>query len=175
MGMKEQTPEIWKDIPGYGGKYQASVHGNIRRVYASGKTRQLTPWHRKMRGSPRLVVKLTHEGKSREVVVLGLVALTFIGPRPEGYVPYHINGMQSDNSARNIAYISRKELGRLTGPGARRKPVAKIDASGNVVEYYSSAREAGRKNHMSYQAILDRCNGKIKSPFALDGYNYLWD
>lgn len=28
--------ETWRDIPGYGGKYQIDREGNVRRVYASG-------------------------------------------------------------------------------------------------------------------------------------------
>ena len=40
--------ESWKDIPGYDGKYQADMEGNIRRIYQSGKTRLMTPYHKKM-------------------------------------------------------------------------------------------------------------------------------
>ena len=57
--------ETWKDIPGYGGKYQIDQEANVRRVYASGRTRAMTPYHRKMSGSQRLVVKLTSNGKSK--------------------------------------------------------------------------------------------------------------
>lgn len=113
--------ESWKDIPGYDGKYQADTEGNIRRVYSSGKTRLLRPYHKHMSGSQRMIVKLTGDGKSR------------------------------------------------------RQPVAKIDCNGEVVEVYSSAREAARKNYMSYQTIIDRCNRKCKSTFAPDGYAYAWD
>ena len=55
--------ETWTNIPGYSGKYQADIDGNIRRVYKSGKTRLMTPYRKKMRGSQRLVVKLTRDGK----------------------------------------------------------------------------------------------------------------
>lgn len=30
------------------------------------------------------------------------------------------------------------------------------------IEEYRSAREAGRKTFLSYQAVLDNCNGKTK-------------
>lgn len=53
--------------------------------------------------------------------------------------------------------------------------VVKVDPAGEVVEFYRSAREAGYMNHMSYQTVLDRCKRKVKKPFALDGYNYLWE
>ena len=167
--------ETWKDIPGYDGKYQADTEGNVRRVYESGKTRLMTPYHKKMRGSQRLVVKLTIDSKSKEEILLQLIARTFLGEPPKGCVPYHRNGCQSDNYVNNIAYISRKELGKKTGKRSRSMAVVKIDASGEVVDVYSSAREAGRKNFMSYQTIIDRCNRKCKSAFAPDGYAYAWE
>ncbi|MEF9840254.1 MAG: hypothetical protein RR791_04805, partial [Lachnospiraceae bacterium] len=51
----------------------------------------------------------------------------------------------------------------------------KIDGTGEVVEFYTSAREAGRKNYMNNQTITDRCNGRCKSAFAPDGFAYAWE
>lgn len=167
--------ETWTDIPGYGGKYQIDKEANVRRIYASGRTRAMYPYHRPMSGSQRLVVKLTKNGKSKEEVLMRLVALTFLGPSPKGCVPYHKNGCQSDNYLNNIAYISKRELGRLTGASSRRRPVAKLDADGEIIEVYPSAREAARRNYMSYQTVIDRCNGKTKGRLAPDGYEYVWD
>lgn len=167
--------ETWKNVPGYSGKYQVDTEGNIRRVYKSGKTRMMTPYHKKTSGNQRLVVKLTRDGKSKEEILVQIMAKTFLGNPPPGCVPYHKNGCQSDNYIQNIAYISRKDLGKLTGRNSRRQPVAKIDSSGQIVEVYSSARECGRKNFMSYQTVIDRCNGKCKSAFTPDGYAYAWE
>lgn len=155
--------ERWKDIPGYDGKYQASTEGNIRRTLKSGQFRSMTPYHKKMKGSQRLVVKLTKDGKAKEEIVLSLIARTFLGPVPDGAVPYHKNGMQSENHINNIAYIPRQELGKLTGYSSRNKIVVKLDSCGQDVEYYRSAREAAKKNFLSRQAITDRCNGKTKT------------
>lgn len=167
--------ERWKDIPGYDGKYQASTEGNIRRTLKSGQFRSMTPYHKKMKGSQRLVVKLTKDGKAKEEIVLSLIARTFLGPVPDGAVPYHKNGMQSENRINNIAYIPRQELGKLTGYSSRNKIVVKLDSCGQDVEYYRSAREAAKKNFLSRQAITDRCNGKTKRGPAPDGYEYAWD
>lgn len=168
--------ETWRNIPGYNGKYQVDMEANIRRVYPSGKTRAMTPYHKKMSGSQRLVVKLTDgNGKSKEVILMQIMARTFLGPVPDGCVPYHKNGCQSDNYIQNIAYISRKELGKKTGSKSRRKAVVKIDILGEIVDVYSSAREAAKKNFMSKQTITDRCNGKCKGAFAPDGYAYAWE
>ena len=39
--------ETWKDIPNYDGIYQADKEGNVRHVFKSGKTRLMTPYHKK--------------------------------------------------------------------------------------------------------------------------------
>lgn len=171
----------WRDIPGYGGKYQASRDGDIRRKFESGKVRDMTPYKKRSAKAKkvlrdRLYVKLTLNGKSMEVPVLKIMADTWKGEAPEGCVPYHINRIVIDNRADNIGFIGRRELGRLTGGTTRRrKTVFKIDRKGEVVEIYRSAREAAKHNNMSYQTVLDRCNGKVKNPYALDGYNYVFE
>lgn len=167
--------ETWKDIPGYNGKYQVNSEGNVRRIYKNGKTKMLTSYLKNQRKRYVYVVKLTIDGKSREEIILGLMARTFLGPAPKGYVPYHINGCKSENNIQNIAYISKKELGKRTGAKSRRKSVVKIDSNGEIVDVYSSAREAARQNYMSYQTVMDRCNGKCKSAYAPDGYAYAWE
>lgn len=96
------------------------------------------------------------------------------GPRP-GLVPYHINGDLGDSSVHNIGWTTPQKLGQMTGGNSRRIPVAKVTPDGEVVALYKSAREAAKENHMSYQTVLDRCNGKVKNPFALDGHNYIFD
>lgn len=167
--------ETWKDIPGYEGKYQCDREGNFRRVFKSGKTRPIRPY-KKNGTNNKWVIHLTDEhGKTSEKLVIGIMALVFLGPAPQGYVPYHKNGALTENHINNIAYISRQELGKLTGAKSRRKAVAKLDSKGEIVEVYTSARAAAKENYMSYQTIIDRCNGKVKSAFAPDGYAYAWD
>ena len=73
------------------------------------------------------------------------------------------------------APVSGAELGKRTGASAARIPVAKVTPEGEIVEVYPSARVAARENHMSYQTVLDRCNGKVKKPFALDGHTYQFE
>jgi len=132
-----------------------------------------------------LFVKLTDEnGKAKEVPMLKIVSEAFF-PAPEpGQVPYHINGVVTDNWVTNIGFISRKDLGKKTGHISRAQAVVKIDKTGELVEFYRSAREAAKHCFMSYQTIIDRCNGsyskggkqhKFKSVFAPDGFAYAWD
>lgn len=166
---------LWRDVPGYNGKYQASTDGQVRRVYPSGKTRLLHPHHKStMRGSQRLIVKLTAD-KPKEEILMQVIAKTFLKKPAGDVVLYHIDGSQYNNALINLAYISRHKLGKMTGAKSNRKSVVKIDQYGNDVEYYSSARQAGKQNYMSYQTIIDRCNGVVKRGFAPDGYEYAWD
>lgn len=163
--------DIWKDIKGYKGKYQVSYQGKVRRLYKSGKTRELTPYIKK-NAREIFVVGLTIDGKKKEHAVHILVAQAFLGEPEAGQVTYHKNGMIRDNWASNLEYIDRKSLGKMTGASSRRKSVAKINEDGEIVDVYSSARHAARENYMSYQTIMDRCNRKVNSAFAPDGHAY---
>lgn len=177
----DQGPDWWRDIPGYDGKYQANRLGEIRRTFPSGVVRGMTPYrksgqqHQKILRS-RLFVKLTKDGHSKEVPLLQIMAATWHGETPKGKVPYHINDIVTDNRAANIGFIDRRSLGQKTGHmSGKRKTVFKVNQNGEDVEVYRSAREAARANHMSYQTVLDRCNGKVKNPYALDGYTYRFE
>lgn len=170
---------LWFDIPGYGGTYQASRLGDIRRVYRDGHTKvlsQFTKHNGKEKYRYRLYVNLSYNGKRKCCTVLSLMVKTFFGEVPKGKIPYHKNLSTWDNRVENIGFIDKKELGRLTGIKAdRRKSVIKYDRDGNAVDAYRSAREAARQNHMSYQAVLDRCHNKVNKPYALDGFNYQFE
>lgn len=173
--------DLWRDIPGYDGKYQVSRDGEVRRVIRPGYVRNLKPSRRTNPGALRrnknsVVVKLTKDGKTRGHKAAKLVALAFLPPPPPGMALYHKNFILSDNRLSNLAYIDRKTLGAISGYHTNnRRPVVKINRTGEVVEVYRSARAAGAANHMSYQTVLDRCNNKVKNPWALDGHNYQWD
>ena len=180
--------ETWRDVPGYGGKYQASDMGHIANTFWHGQKRKnggrtiLTQYKRKPRGKAKLqsakhYVHLTDlEGNMREFSAAKIVAETFLGPVPAGKVIFHKNGNPADNSIWNLAFCTRQELGRMTGADSSRRPVLKFSAAGELLECYSSARQAAKQNYFSYQAIIDRCNGKCKRHIlAPDGNYYAWD
>lgn len=106
--------ELWKDIPGYEGRYQASSEGRIRSVTHFVKCHNGA---RKMRG------KILHPGRYCKAgyvsVVLGkgangtpvheLVALTFLGPRPDCADICHTDGDPGNNRLSNLRYDTRTE------------------------------------------------------------------
>jgi len=56
-----------------------------------------------------LYVNLSRDGKYKSFKVHCLVALTFIGPRPEGLDVRHLDGDQVNNNLANLAYGTRSE------------------------------------------------------------------
>ena len=168
---RERRSNAWRAIPGYGGVYEASFDGRIRRVW---KTRGVTPkvmHQRERRGV--MIVRLTDAtGRRKEQRVHVLVARAWIGEKPAGVCVYHKNGVRTDNSADNLAYLARSESGRRSGGMASRRAVLKLDVDGEVLAVYPSARAAARVEPFSYQAVMNRCNGKVKKT---DGFFYAWD
>lgn len=167
----------WKAIPGYNGKYEASFFGQIRRIYQKAPPKILSQYERRtQKGSPRLYVKLTKDGEEgKDVNVAQIIYTTFRGSIPQGTVIVHKNGLTKDNILTNLVPATKKEIGLKHGARSKRKPVVQIDAAGEVTNFYYSAREAARENFMSYQTIIDRCNGKVKKGPAPDGFEYAWE
>lgn len=103
--------EVWKPIPGYDGRYEASSLGRIR-------SKDWTVSH--VNGSSRLVpgriikggvasngyrmVSLTSPQGQNSFTVHNLVLTTFRGPRPEGHVGCHWDGDKLNNLLENLRW-----------------------------------------------------------------------
>jgi hypothetical protein len=106
----------WRGIPGYEGAYEVSDAGQIRTVErvavrkngrsysVKAKSRKLVP---NRYGYMSLRLCLNGVDAPKEVHVL--VALAFLGPRPEGADVRHLDGDKLNNSAKNLQYGSRSE------------------------------------------------------------------
>lgn len=168
----------WKAIPGYGGKYEASFFGEVRRIYKTKPPKVLSQYEKtgNRKGSRKLYVKLTRDGETgKEVNVAQVVYITHVGEIPKGFVVTHKNGSFTDNAANNLELLSKREVGKKYGVQSGKQSVVKISPEGEEVEIYYSAREAARRNYMSYQTIIDRCNGLVKKSTAPDGFDYAWE
>lgn len=107
--------EVWKDIPGYEGRYQASTHGRIRSVSRDmlrldshggraiwrykGKILSARP-----KESGHLNVSL---GARNTKKVHRLVLETFVGPCPAGHECLHADGDPTNNRLDNLRWGTR--------------------------------------------------------------------
>lgn len=107
--------ETWLDIPGYAGHYQVSDLGRVRSLDRNIIGGKGTPVRRKgrilvrhaYRGYP--IVALSYDGRSSKPPVHALVALAFLGQRPEDHQVHHKNGNTSDNRPENLEYLHESD------------------------------------------------------------------
>lgn len=115
--------EIWKDIPGYEGRYQASTEGRIRGidrqqavVYKDGRSENRLLKGRVLstcpgsNGYPYVGLRKARDADNATFCpVPHLVALTFMGPRPDGLVICHADGNKNNNRLENLRYDTQTE------------------------------------------------------------------
>ncbi|HIS18358.1 MAG TPA: HNH endonuclease [Candidatus Coprovivens excrementavium] len=108
--------EVWKDISGYEGLYQVSDLGNVKSldrisVSSDNKVRNLKGLMLKqplnVNGIP--YVTLSKNGKRQKHTTHKIVALTFIGERPEGYQVLHRDGDCLNNKLCNLSYDTQSQ------------------------------------------------------------------
>jgi len=171
--------DFWRDIPGTDGKYQISRAGDVRHVWPSGHVSSVKPYIRNgfpgSKNKIRACVPLRLNGKQIFKLRFSLLTSAWKGPAPPGMVYYHKNGICTDDYLGNVGLIDRLELCRINGPRATRKSVEMVDAAGNVVALFNSAREAATANHIDLACVTKRCKGLIKKPFDLIGYTFRWE
>lgn len=98
--------ETWRPVPDYGGRYEVSNYGYVRRVLKDGKTRLManTP-----DSQGYLQVALTLGGRTRRHLVHGLVMRVFAGPPPfEGAEVNHRNLIKTDNRLINLEWATAR-------------------------------------------------------------------
>lgn len=96
--------EVWKDIPGYEGRYYASNLGRIK--YVNHKPLTLRTYNKSMYYKVNLV---DANGVKKCWRVHQLIYITFNGPIPENLVIDHIDGCRTNNVISNLRVVSVKE------------------------------------------------------------------
>lgn len=106
--------EVWADIPGYVGFYQASTRGAIRsliRLLPSAVEAGMRKPKQVLRpgtdGNGRLHVALCREGRVKHFQVHRLVLEAFVGPCPDGLESLHGDGDHTNNRLGNLRWGTR--------------------------------------------------------------------
>lgn len=142
--------EIWKDIPGYEGRYQASDQGRVKALARITVTRRVGEADRLIARGERFLTQypdrygyLQVSLRSQPKKVHTLVALTFIGPRSKGADIAHGNGNKVDNRLLNLRYATQAENAQdreAHGRTARGELVATAKLTAEKVAHIRSLR-----------------------------------
>ena len=176
--------EIWKDIPGWEGIYQASSWGRVRALdrrvwnhacYALRKGRILSLNKTYPTGVPYYIAHLFRDKKRKAVSVATLICTTFNGPRPDTingdhFVDcMHLNGNSLDNRPENLAWGTHKE--NMNEPNCKRRIsegnqfrngwVIQMTRDGKEVARYPSVRAAFRATNIHKSNIATCARGVV--------------
>lgn len=170
--MKENNiQEIWKDIPGYEGHYQASNFGRIRSL----KFNKLRILKLGNDGCGYYIVQLYLNNVAKSLHLHRLVWITFYGPIPEGLQINHKDENKSNNSLANLELVTPSQN---TNYGTRNKRVSEklgkriqmLDKNNNILKTFNSIKEAAQFLNKKSGSNISFClNGYYKS-----AYGYKW-
>lgn len=175
--------EVWQDIPGYEGKYQASTYGRVRsldRYVVRGKQTAL------FKGK---IIKPCFDTQGyNHIEILGktqkihrLAALTFLPRLNEEHVQInHKDENKSNNRIENLEWCTAKynvnygTRGKRAGNAQKNSPkrskkVLQFDLDGNFIAEYPSIHEVSRVNGCLRAPIGRCCENKQKK-----AYGYKW-
>ncbi len=153
--------ETWKSIP-YDVRYQVSNFGRFRKKNPKNGYRYLKPF----RKQNLFIVKI----KDKDMNCARLVANASIKPLSRKDRVYHKNGLEFDNHYKNLKIVTLKELGKLTGYISKSQRVVQIEKQ-EIIKEWPSARKAAKELFVSYQTVMDYCNGKVQKPM----YKLMWE
>lgn len=171
--------EIWKDVPGYEGKYQASTLGRIKsvdRVVARGTSAHHPAKGKVLKPAVAIDGYLNVALCGKSFLIHRVVLTTFVGNPPPGYVGMHLNNIKSDNRLINLKWGSQSENARaaikdslyVNGRKGRfgadcpvSKPVVQMTKDGTIINEFVSIEDAEKQTKSHSISLV--CQGKRKT------------
>lgn len=161
----------WKEIPGYDGRYFVNRFGD---VYSENLKRKMKPFNR---GNGYLTVRLSIDGKVKNIMIHQLVAAAFIN-NPDNLTEIdHIDGNKQNNVCTNLRYV--KHVDNMRNPNTepkrhdairKKQGVPVIAFCGeNIIGKYSCIMEAARDLGVSGSQIVKHLKGRFSN---VKGYTF---
>lgn len=160
--------EIWKDVPGYEGLYEASNTGQIRNPRKTLKS--------STKNSGYKFVVLFIDKKPKCKYVHRLVWEAFNGPIPHGFEVNHIDEDKSNNALENLEIMTHKENCNYGTRNERanatkrhsgglwkwNKKVAQVGPDFKLIKIHSSLKNASIETGAFISNISACCKNKNK-------------
>lgn len=164
--------EIFKDVPGYNGRYQVSNKGRVRNT----ETKLFLTTNQCSRSSDKYYVGLSKNGRSKNYSVARLVLLAFRPPATKGRWSVQLNGDATDFRPDNIESMTKSQgmryvmhsRGRTKNAGKERgvyfysrnknkswRAVIKVGKKVKTIGYYETKDEASKV----FQAKFEQLHG----------------
>lgn len=116
--------------------YEVSNMGRLR----YGLTRHICKLFCHPNGYTSYTVNRT--GKKRNMFIHKAVALTFLGPRPKGFVIDHIDKDRTNNRVDNLRYISYSENSKNSKKKKKVPIIISVDGLDELIQEYDTSEEA---------------------------------
>ena len=178
--------EIWKDIPGYEGFYQASNLGRIKSLlFYNNRYKKYIKREKILKTTTQktgyLMLTLCKDKKKSNLLVHRIIAKTFLS-NPNNYPQVnHKDGNKKNNCVDNLEWCTSKQNNKHafdTGLNKYNhafdnyhftKKVGQYDLNDNFIKEFDSITKASVETNTLVQSICKVCKGKRKKAGG-----YIW-
>ena len=156
--------EVWQDIPGYEGRYQASTYGRIRNQYR----KILKPY---MSNNGYYLICLCLNKKSR-YLLHRIIGITFLPKwKPEYTQINHKSEVKTENQVWNLEWCThlynlRYGTGAYRSIQSRSKQILQLSLEGKLIASHASFAEIERALGFAKGNICKACKGGYKTAYG---------
>lgn len=155
LSLEDMPGEVWKDIPGWEGKYLVSSLGRVKSILTKFKAPRIRIVHQNQYPNQYLYANLIKNRKTIHFYVHRLVMMAFDPENGNKREVDHINGIRTDNRAENLRWVTSSEnkhnsISEANYAIANRKMGKAIICTDQygVETFYYSTREAARNGFL---------------------------